>query len=43
MKEPQEDEARVARQEYDDENTLLVTITEEKYNCRKLQDNFKRL
>lgn len=39
-KEPQENEARVARQEFGDENTFLVMIIEEEYiSSSKLQDN----
>ena len=38
-KENQGDEAKVARQEVDDDNTLLVMIIEENYGMEKLLDN----
>ena len=38
-KENQGDEAKVARQEADDDNTLLVMITEENYGMKVLLDN----
>lgn len=40
-KEPQKYETKVARQEFDDENTVMVIITEGECNNYKLQDNIK--
>lgn len=39
----QEDEAIVARQEYDDEITISLMIIEGEYNSRKLQESCKSL
>lgn len=38
-KEPQGDEAKVERQEFDEENTLLVMITKGECNSSRLRDN----
>lgn len=42
-KEPQEDKAKVTRQEFGDENTLLVMIIEVKCNRNRLQDSSSSL
>ena len=39
LKENQGDKAKVAIQEVDDDNTLLVMITEENYDMKKLLDS----